>query len=43
MWFLELGGGSGVFVEILFKCMLELDVLLDCYVILEFSVDLCEC
>lgn len=40
---LELGGGIGVFVEVVLLCLVELDVLLLCYVIFELSVDLCEC
>ncbi|WP_313274149.1 SAM-dependent methyltransferase [Stenotrophomonas sp.] len=40
--FLELGGGSGAFAEILLKRMLELDALPDRYAILEPSADLRE-
>lgn len=40
--FLELGGGSGAFAEILLKRMLELDALPERYAILEPSADLRE-
>ncbi len=38
--FMELGGGSGAFAEVLLKRMLELDALPDRYAILEPSADL---
>ncbi|MGE8209231.1 MAG: class I SAM-dependent methyltransferase [Stenotrophomonas rhizophila] len=40
--FMELGGGSGAFAEVLLKRMLELDALPDRYAILEPSADLRE-
>lgn len=40
--FLELGGGSGAFAEVLLKRLLELDALPDRYAILEPSADLRE-